>query len=238
VGLFDFFQSEEKLIQKHHRRLTDRDATPEDREASAHWLTQNGKPQALLALLARFDLKLDHQLKDKGEKDQIFSLALGVGQPVHEPLRTWLGQCRHLAQPLQLYRELAGATATIDLALQLLERERAKDDFKPDRKKALLVWLAENRDPRLVQAAAPFLNDFDEYVRYAAVEVLVAQEAEAAREPLLARLMNPDEDSNRLRARVAEVFVQRRWPLGEAAAALADRLPGGYALRDGRLVAA
>ncbi len=65
MGFFDLFMSDEKKIKKHHRRLTNRDAQDEDREASAHWLADNGTPEALLALLSRFDMALDHQLKDQ-----------------------------------------------------------------------------------------------------------------------------------------------------------------------------
>ena len=68
MGLFDFMLSPEKKIAKHVRRLTNRDAQPEDREGSAAWLAQHGTPQAILGLLSRFDMQLEHHLKDRSEQ--------------------------------------------------------------------------------------------------------------------------------------------------------------------------
>lgn len=232
MGLFDFFLSEEKQIQRHVRRLTNRDSQPEDREASARWLAEKATPQALIGLLARFDINLDHQLKDAGEKEFVFSLLAGLGEAAIEPTRTWLRQCKHFALPLRLLGEIGGPRASLDMAFELLEIEGKKDDFKPDKKKALLVWLVGVKDPRCVEKAAPFLADFDEGVRYAAIEVLVAQGGDAGRAPLEAVLVNPREESNRLRVRVAEVFAQRGWRAGPE---VAERVPEGFAFRDGRI---
>lgn len=240
MGLFDFLMSDEKKIQKHHRRLTDRDAQPEDREGSAFWLRDNGTPQAYLSLLSRFDMKLDHQMKDAGEKDQVFALCAAIGKPLVEPLEQWLKQCKNIAQPLSLLREVAGPERQLQMVLDLLGIERDKDDFKIGKKRALLVFLADERvqDPRVVPLAAHFLNDFDETIRYAAAEVLFAQDVDDVRPTLLARLVHEDEDSNRLRGRLAEVFAQRRWTLDEHADVLAQQAPQGYRVSDGRYVSA
>ena len=104
MGLFDFFQSEEQKITKRQRKITNRDAQPEDREAAARWLADQGSPAALLALLARFDVSLDHQLKDKGEKDLVYALASSKGNEMLAPLETWLKKCRSVALPLRLLK--------------------------------------------------------------------------------------------------------------------------------------
>ena len=180
MGLFDFFQSEEQKITKRQRKITNRDAQPEDREAAARWLADQGSPAALLALLARFDVSLDHQLKDKGEKDLVYALASSKGNEMLAPLETWLKKCRSVALPLRLLEDLAGKNAAIDMACTLLDLERARDDFKPVKKKALLIWLASEKGDQCLDAAAPFLDDFDEGVRYAAAEVIIAQKSEWA----------------------------------------------------------
>jgi hypothetical protein len=134
-----------------------------------------------------------------------------------------------------LYGELAGTDAQFALAADLLEAERQKDDFKPDKKRALLVWLADQRRPACVSAARPFLEDFDEGVRYAAAEVVIAQSSTDARDALEAVFANPREESNRLKIRVATVFAQRGWALPEA---LSGALPAGFVWREGRVLAA
>lgn len=235
MGLFDVFMSKEAKIRRHHRRTVNRDAAEEDRDASMRWLAQEGSPQALLALLSRFDLHLDHQLKDAGEKDLVESMVIAHGAAAVEPVRSWLRTCKGIARPLKVLAAVAGDQAAFDMAFELLEKELDGDPFKPEKKKKLLLWLAEHRHPRAIEAVGPFLRDFDEGVRYAAAEVLITQETDEARPGLEAVLLNPDEDSTRLRSRVADVFVARRWPVAEGVAAV---LPEAYAVRGGRVVAA
>jgi len=238
MGLFDFLLSEEKKIKKHHRRLNNRDAQPEDRELSARWLADNGSPQALLALLSRFDMQnVEHQLKDAGEKELVYALIAEHGDRAIEPLVSWLRVCKQVAQPLRLLEDLTTPDQAVEVVFGLLEQERKRDDFKPGKKKKLLIWLADQRHDGAIEAAMPFLADFDEGVRYAAAEVIIGQEDEAGREPLLEVLSNPEEESNRLKVRIAEVFANRRWSIAEVPE-VADRLPNGYAVRDVRIVSA
>jgi len=236
MGMFDFFLSDEKKIAKHQRRLTNRDSQPEDREASARWLVDQGSPQSLLSLLARFDVSLDHQLKDKGEKELIYALAASQGDKIVESLNVWLRKCKSVAWPLRLLEDLAGKEAAIVVACELLEIERERDDFKPTKKKALLIWLAGVRDDKCLVTASPFLEDFDEGVRYAAAEVIIAQKEDSGADALLTVLVNPEEESNRLKIRICEVFEQRKWSVGEAAPQLAETLPESFRVKGGRVM--
>ncbi|MEQ1570606.1 MAG: hypothetical protein ABMA64_33560 [Myxococcota bacterium] len=233
MGIFDMFLGEERRIQKSQRTLTNRDVQAEDRDAAARWLADNATPKALLALLTRFDMNLENQLKDKTEKDFVYGLLVGMGEKVHRPLDRTLEKCRQIAYPIRMQLELLGEERTVSKVFELLEIERSKDDFKPQKKIDLLVWMADRRHPEAIRSVQPFLEDFDEGVRYAAAEVIVAQQDDAGRPLLDAVLANPKEDSNRLRVRLADVFVGRRWPIGEAAAA---HLPSGFSARDGRVV--
>jgi hypothetical protein len=236
MGFFDVFLNEEARIQKNQRTLTNRDVQPEDRDAAARWLAANGKPKALVALLTRFDLNLENQLKDKNEKEVVQRLVEEAGEAAVRPIERHLEKCRQVAIPLKLYVALQGEAAAVEKVVQLLEAERAKDDFKPQKKVDLLVWLVDRRHPHAISAATPFLEDFDENVRYAAMEVIAAQQDDAGRIPLEQVLKNTAEESNRLRIRVAELFVQRRWPLTDTEAVIAGA-PVGYTVVDGRLIA-
>jgi hypothetical protein len=235
MGMFDFFMSEDKRIARQQRTLTNRDVQGEDREKAARWLADNGTPKALVALLTRFDLQLESGLKDRAEKDFVYKLALGFGAAIERPLERHLERCRQIALPLRLYVELKGDAAAVERVFSLLEHERKKDDFKPQKKLDLLVWLAERRHPGAVEAASASLEDFDEGVRYAAAEVIIGQQDEAGRKHLERILRNAAEESNRLRVRIADVFAQRRWTVDDADAV---NLPGGFAFREGRVVAA
>jgi hypothetical protein len=231
MGLFDFWMSEDQRIARQQRLLTDRNQQAEDREKAARWLAEQKSPKAIVALLTRFDMALENGLKDQGEKEFTLDLLKGLGEPVVRPLDRHLEKCRQVALPLRLYVELRGEQAAVEKLFEVLEHERQKDDFRTEKKLDVLVWLAERRHAKAIEIAAPFLEDFDEGVRYAAAEVIANQQDESGREPLDRALCNPSEDSNRLRVRLAEIFAQRRWGVSDPA-----RLPAGYSLRDGRVV--
>lgn len=235
MGFFDIFLSEEKKIAKNRRRLTSKDSQPEDREAAARWLANNGTPKALLALMSRLDMKLEHQLNDKAERDVLSAIILQLGDAAVKPLRSWLKQCRSVSVPLRLMEQLTDDATTIALVYKLLAAELARDDFKPEKKYALLSWLGDRKDPGAFDAALPFLDDFDENVRCMAAEVLIAQQNDAVAERFEARITNEDEDSNRLKHRVAEIFVSRRYKVANEEA-LKAALPDAYKISNGFVV--
>ncbi len=235
--MFDLFLSEEKRIGKNQRTLTNRDKQAEDRETAARWLNDNGSPKGIVALLTRFDMNLENQLHDKDEKQLVYGMLASAGEAVTRPLDRHLKRCRQLAMPMRLHIELHGLDATVEKVMELLQIELEKDDFKPRKKHDMLVWLAEHKHPRVIEAVTPFLADFDENVRYSAAEVMLAQGDDAARPALAAALANPEEESNRLRVRLAEAFQQRGWSVDDPDA-VAAHLSERFALRGGRVVLA
>ena len=239
MGMFDFFMSPEKRMARHVRRLTNRDAQPEDRQASAEWLASEGSPRAILGLLSRFDMKLDHDIKNSTEIEAMISLVLSLRKDAVEPLKVWLRQCKAVTQPLEILVQLEGERVAIESCYDILARERESgNDFKPAKKRAVLLWLAERRAEDIVEHAAPFLQDFDEGVRYAAAEAIAAAGDDAGRLPMLEALADPDEESNRFRARICDVFIQRSWTVTERAQDLPEILPTGYQIRGERIARA
>jgi len=234
MGFLDLFISDDKKIQKRQRTLTNRDSQAEDREIAARWLTDKGTGKALLSLLSRFDMQLEHQLNDRDERELVYALAMSTGQDILKPLRAHLRKCKKFALPIRLYRELQGEQATVEFVFDLLQIELKKDDFKPGKKTDMLVWLTDYRHENMISSAAPFLQDFDEGVRCAAAEVIISQNDDAGRSALEAAFANPEEDSNRLRVRLAEVFTARRWSVDDVEGVTAN-LPPGHKLADGRV---
>lgn len=236
MAFLDMFLSEEKKIQKNRRRLTSKDSQPEERETAARWLADNGTPRALMALLSRFDMRLDQSLHDKSEKEFTYALLASLGDAVVKPARSWLKQAKSVSIPLRLLEELTDERTALDTVYKLLAAEFARDDFKPVKKHALLVWLAERADGGAFDAAAPFMADFDENVRCTAAEVMIFQNDDRAAAILETAITKEDEDSNRLRHRFAEIFAGRRWPVSDTEA-VSKVLPDGFAIREGRVVA-
>lgn len=235
MAWYDIFTG--NSIAKHGRRVADRDANKDDRLASMHWLAEEGSPEALLALCKRFELQLDHQLKDRDEKDLAIDLLAEKGEAGLSAARAFARRSPSFQNVLRLVDRVEGTSAGTAFLLELLAAESVDEEFKPEKKKHLLVTLAERRDPRIVAAAAPFLADFDEGVRNGALEAICAQEGDAGREPLGQALANPREESTRIRGRLAEIFANRRWPVPDDPW-LRAHLPSGHALAGNVLVTA
>lgn len=248
MGLFDFLPflgGPEKQLKRHVKRIKHKDAQLEDRQASAIWLAetaQNATDPALFqaavkGLLGRFEMTYEHHMKDAQEKDDVADLVLGLGDRAAPAIESFLRRTRSFAHPLSLYQQITGEDSARELVLELLEKEREGSELKPEKKRLLMIKLGDFRHAEIAGRVIPFLDDFDHDVRYATVEVLIAQEGptDAIREALVARLAHPDEDDNRLRGRIAEVVQGRSWPLGEHAGAIAERPPQGWQVQGGRL---
>jgi hypothetical protein len=224
-------------VPKHGRRMQDRDAQADDRMKSATWLAEQGTAESLRALCRRFDLQLEHQLKDRQEKDAVSDLLAGTGPLGADAVREHARSSAHFQYAVRTLERIEGSAAGTTLLLELLANERVENEFHPEKKRTLLLTLAERKDPRIVDASARFLADFDEGVRHAAIEAIAAQEGEAGRAPLEAALKRRDEESTRVRGRLAEVFGQRRWRVDDDGW-IAQHMPPGYLLRDGHPVSA
>ena len=233
MGLFDLFTHEGRL-KRHALRVANRDAQPEDREASWRWLADDASPRAVYALLTRFDLSLSQQLKDQAEKDEVFRLLVGLGTRVEEPLRQWLPRAKNFALGLRLMTATQGAAAALTAAKELLGAEAKASAFHPEKKKALLIWLSDKSDPGIAELVMPLLADFDEDVRYAAVDLLAKQADERVAAALLEAWLRKDEDSQRVRHRRAEADAERAWALGGREPG--TRLPRGFEVQDDRIV--
>ena len=236
MGFLDFFTGgAEGQLKRHVKRVRNLNAQAEDRQASAYWLAENGSEEAIYGLLGRFGVTYEQGMKDAQEKELIRDLLLDLGPKVVEPIKKWVRKNQAFAIPLQVLEEIEGPGAVVDVLLDMMGRE--VDPFKPEKKRQILIKLAEYQDPRITERVPALLHDFDEGVRYAAVEALLAQEdEEAVRKELAQALANRQEESNRLRVRIAEAFQNRGWKLeGEQLEAVRERPPVGWVVEGDRI---
>lgn len=240
MGLLDWFKggSGESKIKKYGKKLRNKDTPVEERESIAHDLAADGSEEAVLALLGRFEMTYEHSMKDASEKERVTNLVLGLGEDAVKPLEIFLRASNAFSRPLSIYERLTTPEQAQALVLELVEAEYKKSGLKPQKKRDLLVKLADFRGPKVVESALRFVDDFDEGCRASSVEVLIAQqETEEIRETLLQRMSSGEEDSSRICFRIAEVAAARSWPLGEHAAAIGAKPPMNFAVNGDRLVA-
>ena len=95
----------------------------------------------------------------------------------------------------------------------MLARHEPGYERDPTKKIQLLHHLgAFEHEKRGAGLVAPYLEDMDEGVRFAAVEALMRLKREdVAREPLLELFVSDEEESLRIRLEICEGFADRGW---------------------------
>jgi hypothetical protein len=101
----------------------------------------------------------------------------------------------------------------------------------------LLSHLGTLKHARVAALAVPYLKDMDEGVRYTAVETLLRQKDEGvARQPLLELFASDEEESLRIRLRIAEGFADQGWLVQGFRPGVEKKLPEAYSLdREGHI---
>lgn len=235
MGIFDFLFSggEDSQLKKHCKRLQNLNAPQEERVASAQWLADNKSPEAIEGLLRRFSINYEKQMKDVEEKEHIYGLLRKIGKDVVIPSKDWLRKNSNFAYPIKLIEEFDGKENTVGFLLELLGLEM--DPFKPEKKKQLIIKLGDYADPRIISPVASCLFDYDEEVRLMAVETLYKQSTDEYQTAMLDALSNPEEESNRLRIRIAEIAQKKNWDISAHAEKLTRNPPVGWHVVDGTL---
>ena len=235
MGILDFFfgGSQESQLKRHTKRVSNLNAQAEDREASAIWLAENGSDSAIFAMLKRFSLNYEQRMKDTQEKEKIYRLLEQIGASALAPSKEWMRRNVNFAFPLKLVQKLEGDETCVLFLLELLALEN--DDFTPQKKIQILSHLQSHKHQQIVEILPPYLSDFNEDVRYAVIETLIAQDKEETRPPLLQRLADTEEVSNRLRHRIASHFVDKNWSISGFEEELKETLPIGFTLTGDRL---
>jgi len=238
MGFFDFLKgsssasrgaASEATIRKHAARVANKRAQAPDRWDSIQALAQMGTVEAVEALIPRFSFQTDPSITDQEEKDAAFDAIVELGDTSVEPVKRFLRTAETIAWPLKMLDRLLPPDAVIAELLGALEPMHLEYERDPERKLSLLATLEERTDPRIVGGVTRFLEDVNETARfYAAGAIFAQQEADTAREPLLAALLR--EDSTRTRVRIIEGFAVRGWSVAPERERVARILPSGFAL--------
>lgn len=236
MGLFDLFKGgggEKKSAKsspagKWADRI-ERRAQNYDRQEAIQALAEMGTPDAVEALLKRFTFHMDPSITDQEEKESAFRGVLRAGKDAVEPVRAFAAKAESLSWPMKILKELVSGEEYVKELLRWLSRWDTEYSKFVDPKVQLLAALEEHKHPEIRDAVERFLEDVNEPARFHAVGALLAQEDEAAA-PALAHLLG-DEESVRVRNRIADGFVARGWAVPQDERdAVGKALPPAFAL--------
>jgi HEAT repeat protein len=239
MGLFDLFKAGDKkqgggkggkagAAAKWAERIEKR-AQNYDRQEAITALAEMASAEAVEGLLKRFSFHIDPSITDQEEKDSAFRGVLRAEREALDPVRSYAAKAESLAWPMKIMKELLGADEYVPELLRWLSRWDTEYAKFIDPKVQILIALEEHKHPSIRAEVERFLEDVNEPARFHAASTLLAQDDEAA-VPALAHLLG-DEESVRVRTRIAEGLVAHSWAVPEDERdAVRRSLPPAFAL--------
>ncbi len=213
MSLKDFLTSEGRLkfrIQWNTKKLLQRYAQHEARMEAADKLQGFATPEAIYGLARRFSATSENLGIDQEEKKHVQDVLIGFGEKAVEPLKRYVKNHDQVTWAVDALKELVPKERLIPFLLDIL---RGGDPIyiRGEKANQILKALEHLDHPDVVPGVIPCLQSPDDTVRFVAVECLAAYGDERAREPLLEALVNPDEDSARVKTRIGEALEKLDW---------------------------
>jgi hypothetical protein len=226
-GLF----SKEKALQRTIEKATNKLAQQADRWGALEKLREDGSDEALFGLCKRFAITSMKGVEDEAEKSWVVDTLVAKGAAALGPLVRYMKKAEQLAFPLRVLERIADHDKVLEVVDQLFATEPPGYVRMPERRIDLLRWFAEWKatDDEVISRFTPYVTDFDENSRFAAIDGIAARDPARIAPPLIAALVRPEEESGRIKRAIAEVLVKTKAPLGDQAAAVTAALNGPLA---------
>ncbi|MDB4962906.1 MAG: hypothetical protein JWP01_2905 [Myxococcales bacterium] len=222
-GLF----SKEKSLSKTIERATNKLSQQPDRWAALEKLKEDGSDAALFGLCRRFSVTSMKGVEDEQEKHWVVDALVANGGGSLEPLTRYMKSADQLSFPLRVLERIGSREQVLGTADTLFASEPPGYVRMPDRRIDLIRWFSEWQpatDDEIVTHLSPYVTDFDENVRFAAIEGMAGRDPAKIAPPLISAFLRAEEESGRIRRTILEVLERSKAPLGEHAAAITAQL--------------
>lgn len=220
-GLF----SKERALKKTIEKATNSRSQSQDRWAAMEKLREVGSEEALFALCRRFSFSYDKTIEDQQEKAWVVDVLSSLGERALPPLRRFMKSADSLGYPLSVLGKIAARDVVWEVIDELLADEEPGYVRDPKRRIDIIEWLgewSEADNAEVVKRLTPYLEDFDENVRIKTVEAIGLKPHPDAAPALTQALIRPEEESKRLRQRIADVMTDNEMSVGDSAGEVAE----------------
>ncbi len=224
------------------RSATDKRAQQYDRDEALRKLIAVGTPEAAEGLLKRFSVKVDPSITDEDEKQMAYEGIVSIGQALSSPApggssrasseeadesaasavrraviehtRTYCKTAENLTWALKVLRALLNDEEYESELLSLLAEHDTEYTRNVEPKVNLLAALESVPSEAVRKAVEGYLDDVNETVRFHAVHTLFELGDQRALDSLLKVLL--EEESVRIKNKIAEAFLRKGWRLPPA----------------------
>jgi hypothetical protein len=227
-GLF----SKEKALQRTIEKATNKLAQQADRWGALEKLREDASEEALFGLCKRFGITAMKGVEDEQEKNWVVDVLVEKGPRSLAPIIRYMKNADQLAFPLKVLERIADHDRIVKALDEILASEPPGYTRFPDRRidaiKFFVEWKGATQD-EILPRVTPYLADFDENVRFTAIEGISGCAPEKIVGPLIDVLVRPEEESGRIRRTVVEVLERKKLPLGSRDKEVAAMLTGPLA---------
>ena len=225
--------SKDRSLRRAMDKVLNKHAQSVDRFAALEKLGKDGSDDSLYALTRRFSFKYDKTIEDQQEKQWVMDTLISKGEASLPAVRRYMKDATTLHYPLIVVGRVASIKVALEIADELLASEPPGYTRDPERRTDVIAWLAEcdeASNEEVTTRCIPYLADFDENVRYKAVDSIALKPHPIASGPLVDALVREEEESRRLRVRIGEVLAENQWDLGDKKSDVAALMEPGKAL--------
>jgi hypothetical protein len=241
--VFGLFSSKERSLQKTIEKATNKLAQQVDRFGALERLKEDGTTEALVGLCKRWSVTSMKGVEDEQEKnwvvDTLVEKASGSGDKGKEAKAAvisavvrYMKTAEHLAFPLKVLERVADREKVLAVVDELFASEPPGYVRMPERRIDLLRWFSEWKpatDDDIISRLTPYVADFDENSRFAAIEGMSGRDPAKLGPPLVAALVRPEEESGRIKRTILEVLEKSKAPVGDQGKAVEAVLVGPLA---------
>jgi hypothetical protein len=210
-GLF----SKEKALKKTIERANNTVSQSSDRWGAMEKLREDGSDEALFALCQRFSFSYDKTIEDQQEKDWTVASLVSLGEAALGPLRRYMKGAKNLGYPLKILGQLTTQKRVLEVIDEILEDEEPGYVRNPMRRIDIIEWLGgwTATPAEVVPRVLPYVEDYDENVRFKSIETLSLKPSPSAAETVCRAMVRPEEESQRFQVRCAELLAEQGWSI-------------------------
>ncbi len=218
----------QKKNESNLKRIKNPKALKEDRAAAiSYFMSYPDVDVAVPALLQRFEYSLEHGINDTREKESCLKGIVDFGESALPHIKKHLQLTARIAWPIKALNKLGSEEQVIEVLKSCLDfGEVSFDQAKVDKNYDILCYLVDFPLPGFVEKLVHFLNQHDERLRYAAVELMIEQDDPLVPEKLEHFLADESAENTRIRQAVIGAFLKNKWKLKNPGP-LADKSLGG-----------
>lgn len=233
MGLLDYIGmgGPEGKIRRLSKKLQEKFGPPENRQGAIEELGELRTPPAIDALLYRYTFRVDPGITDDEEKARVLALVLQAADTALPAVKRFILTRDEISWPLRALSNLLSEEALVKFLVEVANKCAAEYSRVPEKKVLILHSLMAHKSPEITPAVLPFLEDMDDEVQIATAEVIVKQQDDAGREPIIKHFLAAHEKSNaRVREALAGLLTESPWDVKGFTPSVEAALPQAYKL--------